>query len=437
MKALWKSAALSAALAALFLLVYGLCNWLTSLRPHVPSLYMPWERSLPFIPLLILPYMSIDLFFIAAPFLTRAARERRTLARRITAAILSAGVCFLLMPLRFGFDRPPVAGFLGGIFNHFRTLDLPFNEFPSLHVALALILLDTYHRHTRGGLRVALHLWFALILVSPVLTYQHHLIGILGGLVLGVVCLHFLQDAPLRQPFAPNRRVGVYYAAGAVLLALVSLSFMPWSLLLLYPAGALAIIAAAYLWLGPGVYRKHHGRLPWTTRVLLAPILLGQRISLSYYARHCRPFDPLTANVYIGRVLASAEARELRARGVGAVIDLAVEFSESPPLRLLPYLHLPVLDLAAPTPEQIAQALAFIEHHAPRAPVYLHCKIGYSRTAAIAGAYLLATGRVITAAEAIALLLQARPGMTIRPESRAVLAAQATAYASAKTIGAL
>src|SRR5438067_242319 len=87
-------------LSLLFLLVYGSCNWITSQRTDVGTWYFQWERHIPFVPLMILPYMSIDLFFIAAPFLCRDEQELRTLARRITFAILAAGACFLIMPLR-------------------------------------------------------------------------------------------------------------------------------------------------------------------------------------------------------------------------------------------------------------------------------------------------------------------------------------------------
>src|SRR6185312_8401236 len=136
-----KRATVSLFLSALFLVVYPFCNWITSLRPRVASFHFDWERHIPFVPLFIIPYMSLDLFFIAAPFLTRTDRELRTLARRIAAAILIAGACFLLFPLRMSTPRPPVEGILGAIFNPFRSLDLPFNQCPCLHIALAAILL--------------------------------------------------------------------------------------------------------------------------------------------------------------------------------------------------------------------------------------------------------------------------------------------------------
>jgi protein phosphatase len=81
-------------------------------------------------------------------------------------------------------------------------------------------------------------------------------------------------------------------------------------------------------------------------------------------------------------------------------------------------MQLPILDLTAPTPTQAADAIAFIQHHAADGIVYVHCKLGFSRTAAIAGAYLLATGAAVTPDEAAAMLARARPGIIIRPEAR-------------------
>ena len=421
MRVAWRAAATSAGLSALFVGVYGACNVITSLRPHVGSLYFPWERAVPFVPALILPYMSIDLFFIAAPFLARSDRERSVLARRIVAAILIAGVCFLLFPLRFAFERPPVEGFIGMIFNRFRMLDLPFNEFPSLHVALWLILFQMYFRRFKGVVRVGLVVWFVLIGVSPLVTYQHHVVDVLGGFALGVACLHFVGESPLRQPFTPNRRVAIYYGLAAACLAFLALAWTPWTCLLFWPASSLAIVTAGYLLLGAGIFRKENGSLSWTTWLLLWPVLVGQRLSLGYYARQCRPYDRLTDRLWIGRRLSNADARQLRVDGVGAVIDLAAEFSKSSALGELAYLQLSVLDLTAPTPEQIDQALAFIQEHAATGAVYVHCKIGYSRTATIAGAYLLATNQAGTVAEALAILRQVRPSIIVRPEAVSAL----------------
>jgi protein-tyrosine phosphatase len=50
--------------------------------------------------------------------------------------------------------------------------------------------------------------------------------------------------------------------------------------------------------------------------------------------------------------------------------------------------------------------------------VYVHCKIGYSRSAAVVGAYLCAAGAAGTVEEAITIMLRARPSLIVRPEAR-------------------
>jgi membrane-associated phospholipid phosphatase len=195
-----KALAISVALSILFLVVYGGCNWITARRANVPTLYFEWERSIPFVPFFILPYLSIDLFFVAAPFVCRTDRALSVFAKRITTAIVVAGVCFLLFPLRFAFPRPHTAGWLGALFDWFRGMDAPYNLLPSLHAALMLILADVYLRRTRSGLRIAIFVWFVLIAFSPLLTYQHHLVDIAGGFILGVLCLLMFRDRDLSSP---------------------------------------------------------------------------------------------------------------------------------------------------------------------------------------------------------------------------------------------
>ena len=210
--------AVSAGLSVLFLIVYGGCNWITAHRGDVGVFYFEWERAIPFVPFLILPYMSIDLFYIAAPFLCRSERELSIFAKRVVAAILFAGTCFLLFPLRFAFPRPHANGWIGAIFDWFREMDAPYNLFPSLHAALWLFLVNIYARHLRGVFLIGAMVWFALIALSPVLTYQHHIIDIGAGFVLAGYCFYFFRESPAKLPVIKNQRVGFYYSAAAIFL---------------------------------------------------------------------------------------------------------------------------------------------------------------------------------------------------------------------------
>src|SRR3954452_4558999 len=223
----------SAGLSVLFLIVYGGCNWITARRANVGTFYFEWEQKIPFLPLLILPYMSIDLLFVVAPFLCRTDRELSILAKRIAAAIIVAGICFLLFPLRFAFPRPRADGWPGALFDWFRGMDAPYNLLPSLHAAFTLILLYIYFRHTRGFIRVATMTWFVLIALSPVLTYQHHVIDIVGGLVLACYCFYLFLDSTHTPPIIANRRSGSYYAGAAAVVLLMGAILWPWGVPLL------------------------------------------------------------------------------------------------------------------------------------------------------------------------------------------------------------
>ena len=403
-------------LSVLFLLVYGGTSWITAQRHDVGSMFFEWERHIPFVPLMIVPYMSIDLFFIGAPFLCSSDRERGTFARRITLAILIAGACFLAFPLRFSFERPHTTGWLGAVFDSFREMDRPFNQLPSLHIALRTILADTYARHARGSLRWLLLVWFSLIGFSTVLTYQHHVVDVAGGFLVAALCFYVYREKQPATAVMPNHRVGMVYLTGTVLMVVIACVLRPWGVLLIWPATSLGIVAFGYFKGGASIYRKQGGLLPRAAKVMLAPCLLGQQLSLLYYRRQCRAWDEVTPGVFIGRVLNDAEANEVIQQGVTAVLDLTGEFSEASPLLKLAYLNVAVLDLTAPTREQFAQAVSFIGGQCQTGCVYVHCKIGYSRSAAVVLAWLIVSGRASSTDEATAMLRKVRPSVVIRPE---------------------
>jgi hypothetical protein len=411
-----KALAVSAGLSVLFLVVYSGCNWITGQRDQIGSFYFQWERGIPFVPFMILPYMSIDIFFIAAPFLCRTDEELRIFSRRVIAAILIAGLCFLLFPLRFAFPRPHATGLLGAIFDWFRGIDSPFNLLPSLHAALLLLLVDLYAKNLRGVFFFSVMVWFFLIGLSPLLTYQHHVIDIVGGFVLAAYGFYLFREPSLALPVVVNRRIGSYYAAGAVAALVMSAIFWPWGVLLVWPMIALGIVAIAYFGAGPIVFHKAKGKLPWSTRFVLAPCLVGQYLSLVYYRSQCRSWNEVTPRIWIGGKLGARSANKAVCGGVTAVLDLSAEFSEAKPFRKINYRNTPVLDLTAPTQAQLVEVSEFIGNHSRNGVVYVHCKIGYSRSAAAVAAYLIMNGDANTAKEAFAMIRRVRPSIVIRPE---------------------
>lgn len=411
-----RALAISAGLSFLFVVVYGGCNWISAHRSDVGTLYFRWEQAISFVPLFIIPYLSIDLFFVAAPFLCRSERELRTFTARTAAAIVCAGLVFLLFPLRYAFPRPHAPGWLGLLFAWFQGIDAPHNLLPSLHAALALLLVDIYARHSCGILRVAIIIWFMFIGVSPLLTHQHHVMDIVAGFALAGYCFYFVRDFSPRLSMLPNPGVGLYYLVGTGGVLVFALFNPVAGAFLLWPVLSLVLVALAYFGRGPGIFRKTDGVLPLSSRFVLGPCLAGQYLSFAYYRRKCAAWNAITPCVLMGRRLNNDEAAAVCRAGVTAVLDVSAEFSEVAAFRALAYGNVPVLDLTAPTLPQLNEMVRFIEDQAAHGKVYVHCKVGYSRSAAAVGAYLMASGQATGTTEAIDIIRSARASVVIRPE---------------------
>ena len=399
--------------SACFLGIYFLVNWIASLRRGVPGLYFGWELRIPLVPVMIVPYLSEDVFFFFSPFLCRTPGELRRHGVRLLLAVIIAALFFLLFPLHIGWPREPVSGASGLLFALLRVLDRPYNLVPSLHLALLVLLWVVYSRRTRGIVRIAVQGWFVLIGISTVLTRQHHLIDVVTGLMLGWLCLYLLPDGRSAEaPFERSVRLAVIYAALASACLAGATLLPPGSLVLIWPAISLGVVSAGYMALGPIITRKSDGRIPPHVRLVLGPYLAGARVA----AWLRRPAGPsrIAPGVLLGGHLGPAQARALLDAGVNAVLDLTAEFSEQPALRRVCYLCVPVLDLVPPSPSQLEAAVNFIEQRSRGGIVYVHCALGYSRSVCAVAAWLLRTGSASTAEQAIGQIKQARPRAVAR-----------------------
>lgn len=405
-------------LGPLFAVLYGGAGWVAARQPGVASHFFAWERAIPFVPAAIVPYMSIDLFFAAAPFLCRDRAALRAFAARAAFAIAVSAACFLAFPMRFGFERPEVDGVYGALFGLLTAFDRPLNQAPSLHIALLVVLWPVFHRAARGWLNLAVHVWFALIAASVLLTWQHHVIDVPTGLLVGLVALCLFPErgrgqrrAAASEPAADRearRRIGVPYRLGCLTCLALAPMAMPGSLILLWPAAALALVAAAYGWGGPAMFGKAGGRLGLPHRILFAPHRLGVLASRHFYTHGDAPWHEVAPGLLVGRALTRREARRAVAEGVTAVLDLTAELPETETFLGLPNLNLPVLDLTAPSQADLRRATRFIAEHSGHGRVYVHCALGYGRSACVAAAWLLESGQASTPDEAVRRIRAAR-----------------------------
>ena len=389
-------------LGPFFFIVYNFCNWFTSQRLDVGAMVFEWEKHIPFLPWLILPYMSIDFFFAASVFLCRNKVELNQHVYRIVLAIIISAAGFLLFPLRFSFIVPVVDGFNGLLFQTLFSFDQPFNQAPSLHISLLMILWVKYAQHLKGLWLKCLQIWFALIAISVLGVYQHHVIDIITGFAAGIVCLYAFPEGGWKHRKAhPNRQFAKKYTLGALFLILLAvvLKGLWWSLL--WPAVALLLVACAYSGVGASLFQKNaEGRHPWPAKLLLWPFTFGASRSARRYNRHLEAYTMITPNLALGGINASYM------QSWDAVLDLTCEFSAKPHPN---YLSLPVLDMTVPTSEVVEAALAWLVKQPKEAVICIHCALGLSRSATIVAAWLVHTGQSATAFDAYTMMQQKRP----------------------------
>jgi protein-tyrosine phosphatase/membrane-associated phospholipid phosphatase len=415
----WKSAARwLLILAPFFFASYQLANWITSLRPDVPSIIFSWEHHIPFLAWTIIPYWSTDLLYGVSLFVCNSRWELETHARRLLLVQCLSVAGFLAAPLRFGFPVPQTSGFFGWAFSALYQFDQPFNQAPSLHIGITVVLWALYSRHLRGPALWAMRGWMMLVAVSTLTTYQHHFIDLPAGLWVGLVAIVVLpfDKSQLFGPRSadPDRfRIAFRYLAGGVLLIILASRLQGVFWLLLWPGGSLVLIAVVYVVDRPDLFGKRQGKLPAPVVCLAGPYLAGAWLNYRRMARREHAFDEIDEGVRVGRLPGPAEHTN------ASIVDLTGELSFDPAGAA--YRSVPMLDLLVPDLRQLAAAVQAIDELSTIRPTLVCCAGGYSRSAMAVAAWLLARGKAGTVGEAIAQIRARRPRIVLGPAHRARL----------------
>lgn len=134
-------------------------------------------------------------------------------------------------------------------------------------------------------------------------------------------------------------------------------------------------------------------------------------------------YSRVTPQIYVGPQFNKLGKRALERAGITADVNLRVEFDDAAHgLALEHYCHLPTVDDAAPAVAHLQEGVDFIDAIVRQGgKVYIHCKAGVGRAPTMAAAYFLSQGMALD--EAIALIKQARPFITITPPQMAGLRA--------------
>ena len=460
MKPTLKTSLLKLALVGiLFYASYSLSNHYAASLAYVPEIAFAWERNIPFWEWTILPYWSLNLMYAAAFFLCRDTREQNRYVARLVSAQIVATTCFMLFPLHFGWPKPPTDGLWGVMFDSLVAFDLPYNQAPSLHIALSIIV-GAFYWTRFPKIRLPILLWQSLIALSVLTTYQHHFIDVPTGALLGWLVLWAIPQhgvSPFRRPFDTQGRlktseasfceaktnavsftrtseasfreaktppetrsreikITILYLAGAVLSALPSFFGGAW-LWMLWVSVSLSVVAFAYLTGNAAVFQKQaDGSLSAAATILLLPYLAGVRLNMAYWLRGKANTARVRDGVLIGSVSGISD-------DLSAVLDVCAEYP-CPRYRGACRV-LPLLDMVAPSENDLVQAASLLEAlRRQHGKVLTCCALGYGRSAAVVLTWLLVYGGCRDLAQATAELKQARPQTVLPPETaRAVEAA--------------
>jgi hypothetical protein len=179
------------------LLIYGLCGWYTHARNFVPILRFDWETHIPFIPQLVIPYLSLHTLLIAAIFFCATRTDLRILLKRTTLVTLLSAVGFILLPLGLEFPNANQSNLFAEFCEFVEKFDPTFNRFPSLHVSLAIVVWSALLWPARGRIRWAIHAWLFLIVLSTLFIHRHHVPDLLGGLATAAMAFLLVKRRPL------------------------------------------------------------------------------------------------------------------------------------------------------------------------------------------------------------------------------------------------
>lgn len=392
----------------LFQLTYSYTAAYASSLAAVPSFVFDFEQHIPFIPWMILPYMSSGLFFCLVPFYCRQKGELLCYAKRFTFVTLIAVLCFLLFPLRFSFDRPQVENLLFTIFFSFlEKYDSPFNQAPSLHVAYACLFWSVLRWKFNGWKKIILGIWLLLMGLGTLTVYQHHVIDLLTACLLVQVSFilfpnvieqqhnlpqksgFYTQKLDSRLPAIRNQQVtDSYYLIGwlFMLLALLCEGYLLLLIAFAWVAFDCFAVGYNYLFGNTGFLKDNRGRIPLIKKVFYAPYQLAYWLMWRFFRKENNPpLMELLPRCYVGPRL---DASELIALGLDrnlVVFDLAAELEDVKLLGTMEkYYSFPLLDIAKVNVEDahviIDAMLSAYRNLDEHENMVIHCTMGYSRS---------------------------------------------------------
>lgn len=169
----------------IFILLYKLAEIYAGTLKNISSFTMAWEKSIPFVPFLIVPYMTSGLLFVIIFFLVKTKENLILLFKRANFMTIISVIIFFIFPLKFSFAWEEIKNpFYNFLFSLLNSYDNKFNQCPSLHVSYSFLYIYVFYTELKTKLKYLYCLWAFTIAISVLFVYQHHFIDFIGGIII-------------------------------------------------------------------------------------------------------------------------------------------------------------------------------------------------------------------------------------------------------------
>lgn len=390
-------------LAPLFFIVYGWANNYTAkLNPIlIKEIVYNWEQYIPFIPSTILPYWSIDLLYGISLFLPMTFLAFRQHFLRLLVATPIAAVFFINFPLTFSTPKPIIDSIWNVFFVSLSEFDKPYNQAPSLHIILLVIIWQAFLPYFNKTGKYLWHFWSFLIGISVLTTFQHHFIDVPTGFFVGVfICYLFPFEKEIQWKFSKPKstKIGLKYLSVALMFLIASIfTSLPFQIVLWWFAFSFLMVSLGYLALNETVFQKKaNGKFSFAANVVMFPYRFFSKLTRKYFFKTNNIETQVYENLYIGDYNSSKNT------SCDSVFDLCVEYEKAN--QKSNYINFPKIDLVPLSTKDLTEGIAILDDLLKENKVLVHCALGMSRSSTLVIAWLLDKKVVTSVKEAEEML---------------------------------
>lgn len=199
---------LTAIMTLVFWIIYMAGDALHAAAVWRGDLTTAFDRIIPFYPAAAAVYLCVSPMLMAAPFVFRTPERLLPFGMAIVFELLVALAIYYVFPTEVPAARYDPSGVIGSLMWLADAINLDGNNFPSLHVALSASAALGYAPLLTKGPRIAAFGLTGAISLSTLLTHQHVVADVVGGLALAVLGMGLVYPRAQRALAGTKSRLG-------------------------------------------------------------------------------------------------------------------------------------------------------------------------------------------------------------------------------------